>query len=72
MRIDDSHKFANKRIADSGFPEWMRIAFIQRESVEGYWETLRPSPDKTILSNDRLIIFCSPDRISDLERKFKV
>ena len=72
MRIDESHKFANKRISDSGFPDWMRIAFIQRESSEGYWETLRPSPEKTVLANDRLIIFCSPDRISDLERKFKV
>ena len=72
MRIDDSHKFANKRISDAGFPEWMRIAFIQRETVDGYWETLRPTPDKAIMSNDRLIIFCSPDRVVDLERKFKV
>ncbi|MBT4925646.1 MAG: hypothetical protein HON16_07860, partial [Euryarchaeota archaeon] len=52
--------------------DWMRIAFIQRETAEGGWETLRPSPDKTILANDRLIIFCSPDRVSDLERRFKV
>ena len=41
-------------------------------TVDGNWETLRPAPDKLILPHDNLIIFTSPDRVLDLERKFKV
>ena len=72
MTVDESHKFSNKQISKAGFGEWMRIAFIQRMTVDGNWETLRPAPDKLILPQDNLIIFTSPDRVLDLERKFKV
>ena len=72
MRVDSAHKFSNMRIADAGFSEWMRIAFIQRRTVDGSWENLRPAPEKLLLPEDNLIIFTSPDRVSELERKFKV
>jgi len=72
MRVDSAHKFSNMRISDAGFSEWMRIAFIQRRTVDGMWENLRPTPEKLLLPEDNLIIFTSPDRVSDLERKFKV
>ena len=72
MTVDESHKFSNKQILKAGFGEWMRIAFIQRMTVDGNWETLRPAPDKLILPRDNPIIFTSPDRVLDLERKFKV
>ena len=60
------------RISDAGFSEWMRIAFIQRRTVDGIWENLRPAPEKLLLPEDNLIIFTSPDRVAELERKFKV
>ena len=72
MTVNSSHKFSNMRISDAGFSEWMRIAFIQRRTVAGTWENLRPSPDKLLLPEDNLIIFTSPERVSELERKFKV
>jgi Trk K+ transport system NAD-binding subunit len=50
----------------------MRVAFIQRLNTNGTWESLRPSPDKTLLEGDRLIIFCSPERVVELEKRFKV
>jgi len=33
---------------------------------------LRPAPEKLLLPEDNLIIFTSPDRVAELERKFKV
>ena len=71
MRVDSAHKFSNMRISDAGFSEWMRIAFIQRRTVDGMWENLRPAPEK-LSSGGNLIVFTSPDRVSELERKFKV
>lgn len=72
MLVSDEAKFAGKRVLEAAFPEWMRIAFIQRLNTNGTWESLRPSPDKTLLEGDRLIIFCSPDRVVELEKRFKV
>ncbi len=72
MRVDSAHKFSNMRISDAGFSEWMRIAFIQRRTVDGIWENLRPAPEKLLLPEDNLIIFTSPDKVAELERKFKV
>ena len=72
MLVSKNSKFAGKRVLEAGFPEWMRIAFIQRRNTNGIWESLRPSPDKTLLEEDRLIIFCSPERVVDLEKRFKV
>lgn len=72
MLVSENAKFAGKRIVEAALPEWMRIAFIQRQNTNGTWESLRPTPDKTLLVDDRLIIFCSPDRVADLEKRFKV
>ena len=72
MLVSEQARFAGKRILEASFPEWMRIAFIQRQNTNGTWESLRPSPDKALLKDDRLIIFCSPERVADLEKRFKV
>lgn len=65
-------KYAGKKVGNSGLPEWSRIAFIQRRNTSGFWETLRPAREKTIVEGDRLILFCRPDRVADLEKRFKV
>ena len=73
MRVDSAHKFSNMRIADAGFSEWMRIAFSSSEEllmVVG--KTYDHAPEKLLLPEDNLIIFTSPDRVAELERKFKV
>jgi Trk K+ transport system NAD-binding subunit len=72
MVVTEASKLPGKRVVESSFPDWMRVAFIQRQNTTGNWESLRPSPDKTLLEDDRLIIFCSPDRVADLEKRFKV
>jgi Trk K+ transport system NAD-binding subunit len=60
------------KISEAVFPEWMRIAFIQRQVSVNKWENMRPSPDKLIIKGDRLTMFCNPDRVADLEKRFKV
>ena len=72
MEVNERAKFSGKRIVEANLPDWLRIAFIQRRNTNGMWESLRPSPDKTLLNGDRLIIFSSPDRITDIEKRFKV
>jgi Trk K+ transport system NAD-binding subunit len=65
-------KFVNKTLADAKIPDWCKVAFIQRKNTKGEWETMRPSPKKPLLEDDRLTIFLPPDRVYDIERKFKV
>jgi trk system potassium uptake protein len=72
LPINSKVKFAGKTIADAGLPEWCKVAFIQRKNIHDEWETMRPSSTKTILEGDRLTIFLPPDRVDDLEKKFKV
>jgi trk system potassium uptake protein TrkA len=72
MLVSSESGFAGKRVLEASFPDWMRIAFIQRLNTNGTWESLRPSLDKTLLEDDRLIIFCSPERVVELEKRFKV
>ena len=72
LPVSSATKFVGKRVGDAGIPDWARIAFIQRQNTTGGWETLRPSRDKSIVEGDRLILFCRPDRVADLEKKFKV
>ena len=72
LPVSSETKFVGKRISNAGLPDWARIAFIQRRNTIGGWETLRPSRDKTIVDGDRLILFCRPDRVADLEKRFKV
>jgi len=70
--VSKDSKYAGKKVGNSGLPEWSRIAFIQRRNTSGFWETLRPAREKTIVEGDRLILFCRPDRVADLEKRFKV
>ena len=72
LSINSKVKFAGKTIAEAGLPEWCKVAFIQRRNIHDEWETMRPSSTKTILEDDRLTIFLPPDRVDDLEKKFKV
>ena len=72
LPVSSKVKFAGKTIADAGLPEWCKVAFIQRKNIHDEWETLRPSSSKTIMEGDRLTIFLPPDRVDDLEKKFKV
>ena len=72
LPVNSNVKFAGKTIADAGLPEWCKVAFIQRKNIHDEWETMRPSSSKTLLEEDRLTIFLPPDRVDDLEKKFKV
>jgi Trk K+ transport system NAD-binding subunit len=72
MEVNERARFSGKRVVEANLPEWMRIAFIQRKNNNGIWESLRPSPDKALLNGDRLIIFSTPDRMQDIEKRFKV
>ena len=72
LPINADVKFAGKTILDAGLPEWCKVAFIQRQNIHDEWETMRPSSSKTLLEGDRLTIFLPPDRVDDLEKKFKV
>ena len=72
LPVNSKVKFAGKTLADAGLPDWCKVAFIQRRNIHEEWETLRPSSSKTILEGDRLTIFLPPDRVDDLEKKFKV
>ena len=72
MPVTSKVKFVNKTLAKASLPDWCKVSFIQRRNPEGDWETLRPSPNKPLLEGDRLTIFLPPDRVEDLERKFKV
>ena len=72
LPINPDVKFSGKTIADAGLPEWCKVAFIQRKNIHDEWETMRPSSSKTLLEGDRLTIFLPPERVDDLEKKFKV
>jgi trk system potassium uptake protein TrkA len=72
LPVNPKTKFAGKTLIDAGLPDWCKVAFIQRRNIHEEWETLRPSPSKTVLEGDRLTIFLPPDRVDDLEKKFKV
>ena len=72
LPINSKVKFAGKTLADAGLPEWCKVAFIQRQNIHDEWETMRPSSTKNLLEGDRLTIFLPPDRVDDLEKRFKV
>ncbi len=72
LPVNSKVKFVGKTLADAGLPDWCKVAFIQRKDPTGVWETMRPSPSKPLLEEDRLTIFLPPDRVDDIERKFKV
>ncbi|MDP6869698.1 MAG: NAD-binding protein [Candidatus Poseidoniaceae archaeon] len=72
LPVTSKLKFEGKTLADVNLPDWSKAAFIQRKNIDNEWETMRPLPNKTILDGDRLTIFLPPDRIDDIEKKFKV
>ncbi len=72
LTITSKVKFAGKTLADAGLPDWCKVAFIQRKNIHDDWETMRPSSSKTLLEDDRLTIFLPPDRLQDLQKRFKV
>ena len=72
LPINPKTKFVGKTLASISLPDWCKVAFIQRRNANDDWETLRPSPSKPLLEDDRLTIFLPPDRVGDLEKKFKV
>ena len=72
LPVKETAKFCGLKISEANFPEWMRIAFIQRQFSVNKWENMRPSPDKLIIKGDRLTMFCNPDRVAELEKRFKV
>ncbi|MBA88616.1 MAG: hypothetical protein CMB16_05055 [Euryarchaeota archaeon] len=72
LPIKSENKFAGDTIENAGLPDYCKVAFIQRQNIHNEWETMRPSPQKTLLEGDRLTIFLPPDRVDDLEKKFKV
>ena len=72
LPVNENVKFAGKTLEEASLPEWCKVAFIQRRNIHEEWETMRPSPSKTILEGDRLTVFLPPDRVDDLEKKFKV
>ncbi|MCS5532852.1 MAG: NAD-binding protein [Candidatus Poseidoniaceae archaeon] len=72
LPVKDSTKFCGMKISEANFPEWMRIAFIQRQVDVNKWENMRPSPNKLIIEGDRLTMFCNPERVAELEKRFKV
>jgi trk system potassium uptake protein TrkA len=72
LPVKKSAKFCGLKISEANFPEWMRIAFIQRQVNSNKWENMRPSPDKLIIEGDRLTMFCNPERVAELEKRFKV
>ena len=72
FEVTEKAKFAGKSVADAHLPEWMKLAFIKRQHLNGRWETSKPSPGHLLLENDRLIIFCHQDKMPDAEKLFKV
>ena len=72
LPITPKAKFSGKTLASINLPDWCKVAFIQRRNANDDWETLRPSPSKPLMEEDKLTIFLPPDRVEDLEKKFKV
>ena len=50
----------------------MRPAFIKRRNLAGEWESIEPSPDELLLENDRMVLFCLKEKVSDAQKRFKV
>ena len=70
--ISKRYKHSGKTLEKISLPDWCTLAFIQRMSPQGAWSTIRPSPQKVVEVGDRLTMFLPPDRVEELERRFKV
>ena len=72
LKITERAKFAGKKVADAQFPDWMRPAFIKRRNLAGEWESIEPKPDQLLLENDRMVLFCLKEKVSEAQKRFKV
>ena len=72
IEVTEKAKFAGKKVADAHFPDWLRPAFIKRQSLSGSWNALEPRPDELLLENDRVVVFCLKEKISEAQKRFKV
>ena len=50
----------------------MRPAFIKRRQLSGKWEAIEPKEDELLLENDRMVLFCLKEKVSDAQKRFKV
>jgi len=72
LKITERAKFAGKKVAEAQFPDWLRPAFIKRRNLGGEWESIEPKPDELLLENDRMVLFCLKEKVSDAQKRFKV
>jgi len=72
FEVTEKAKFAGKSILKAQFPEWMQIAFIQRQSLAGDWDTMDAKLDTVLHIHDRVILFCAREKIAEAEKRFKV
>jgi len=70
--ISERYKHSGKSLEKISLPDWCTLAFIQRMSPQGTWSTIRPSSQKVVEVGDRLTMFLPPDRVEELEKRFKV
>ena len=69
FRVRAGSEYVSKVIDDLPLPLSTVVAFVQRPSDDGKMLTLRPSSDKIIQPGDRIIVFSSPDKVDEIERK---
>jgi len=72
LEVTERAKFAGKSVHDANFPDWLRPAFIKRMGLSGAWESIEPKPDELLLENDRVVLFCLKERVSEAQKRFKV
>jgi trk system potassium uptake protein TrkA len=72
FEVTEKAKFAGKKVTDANFPDWLRPAFIKRQSLSGSWNAMEPRPDELLLENDRVVVFCLKEKISEAQKRFKV
>ena len=72
LKVTEKAKFAGKQVRDANFPDWLRPAFIKRQNLSGSWSSLEPRPDELLLENDRVVVFCLREKVSEAQKRFKV
>jgi len=72
LEVTEKAKFAGKKVGEANFPDWLRPAFIKRQNLSGSWSSLEPLADELLLENDRVVVFCLKDRVSEAQKRFKV
>ena len=72
LEVTEKAKFAGKTVEEAMFPDWLRLAFIQRRGISGGWKSFKPDNDQLLLEHDRVVLFCLQDRVADAQKRFKV